>query len=125
MHGGNHVTRVDRALERIGRVHCSNVGNLRDIQQRGNTILLATHDPIVREHVKATRELHLENGRLIDNVVTPHLRAITDPEIDIELPEEEPIAPEAEVAEPGSGTPLPVGTPVALGGRRRRIGVVA
>jgi len=58
------------------------------IQKRGNTILLATHDPIVREHVKATRELHLENGRLIDNVITPHLRAITDPEIEVEMPDE-------------------------------------
>ncbi len=60
------------------------------IQKRGNTILLATHDPIVREHVQATRELHLENGRLIDNVVTPHLRAITDPEIEVGAPETRP-----------------------------------
>ena len=67
------------------------------IQKRGNTILLATHDPIVREHVQATRELHLENGRLIDNVVTPHLRAITDPEIEVEVPPGPTSGPSIEV----------------------------
>ena len=51
--------------------------HLVDIQRRGTTILLATHDPIVREHVNATRLLFLERGNLIDDVPTPHLRAVT------------------------------------------------
>ncbi len=63
--------------------------HLTEIQRRGTTILLATHDPIVREHVAATRFLHLDDGRLVDDVPTPHLRAITG-----ELPATDDVAPD-------------------------------
>ena len=51
--------------------------HLTEIQGNGTTILLATHDPIVKEHVDATRLLYLDAGELVDDVPTPHLRAIT------------------------------------------------
>jgi cell division transport system ATP-binding protein len=34
------------------------------IRRRGTTIVLATHDPLVREHARAGRLLYLESGRL-------------------------------------------------------------
>lgn len=52
--------------------------HLVEIQSRGTTVLLATHDPIVRSYVPVTRILHLDNGHLINDEVTPRLRAISD-----------------------------------------------
>ena len=56
------------------------LAQLVEIQSRGTTVLLATHDPLVRECVDATRFLYLEQGHLVDDVVTPHLRAVTGPD---------------------------------------------
>jgi cell division transport system ATP-binding protein len=53
---------------------------LTEIQREGTTIVVATHDPLVRAHSSATRLLHLEAGRLIDDVLTPAGRAITGEE---------------------------------------------
>lgn len=53
---------------------------LSEIQSQGTTIVLATHDPVVRSHATATRFLHLQSGRLIDDVLTPAGRAITGEE---------------------------------------------
>jgi cell division transport system ATP-binding protein len=53
---------------------------LTEIQREGTTILLATHDPVVRDHATATRFLHLEAGRLIDDVLTAAGREITGEE---------------------------------------------
>jgi cell division transport system ATP-binding protein len=39
------------------------------IRAAGTTILLATHDPLVYRHAAASRVLHLENGRLIEDRV--------------------------------------------------------
>lgn len=50
---------------------------LDQIRAQGTTILLATHDPIVRDHLGATRTLYLERGRLIHDVVSPQARAVT------------------------------------------------
>ena len=52
--------------------------HLVEIQSRGTTVLLATHDPIVRTYVPATRFLRLDRGILLENEVTPRLRAISD-----------------------------------------------
>ncbi len=61
---------------------------LTEIQRSGTTILLATHDPVVRGHATATRFLHLQEGRLIDDVLTPAGRAITgEEESETEAPE--------------------------------------
>lgn len=52
--------------------------HLTEIQSRGTTVLLATHDPIVRSYVPATRFLQIDRGILVENQVTPRLRAISD-----------------------------------------------
>ena len=65
--------------------------HLVEIQSRGTTVLLATHDPIVRTYVPATRFLRLDRGILIENEVTPRLRAISDRH-DVEVPREEEVA---------------------------------
>ena len=52
--------------------------HLVEIQSRGTTVVLATHDPIVESYVPVTRILHLANGILINDEITPRLRAISD-----------------------------------------------
>lgn len=49
-----------------------------EVQKRGTTVVLATHDPLVCSYVPATRILRLDNGKLVDNSVTPLLRAVSD-----------------------------------------------
>jgi cell division transport system ATP-binding protein len=53
---------------------------LAEIQRQGMTIILATHDPIVRAHATATRLLNLQAGRLVDDALAPVSRAITGEE---------------------------------------------
>ena len=51
------------------------------IRASGTTILLATHDPVVYQHAAASRVLHLEGGRLIEDRVldrTPEFIAEID-----------------------------------------------
>lgn len=43
------------------------------IRQRGTTVILATHDPAVRDHVEVTQELRLEAGRLVVDTLGPHV----------------------------------------------------
>ena len=38
---------------------------LGDVNAQGTTVVLATHDPIVRHHASVTHELQLESGRLV------------------------------------------------------------
>lgn len=52
--------------------------HLVEIQSRGTTVMLATHDPVVPSYVPVTRILHLDHGLLVRNEVTPRLRAISD-----------------------------------------------
>ena len=57
---------------------------LDEIRAAGTTILLATHDPIVRDHVGATRLLYLHTGHLIDDAVNQ--RDAEAPEAPVEAP---------------------------------------
>ena len=63
------------------------------IRAAGTTILLATHDPVVYHHADASRVLHLENGRLIQD-----RRLYRAPRLIAELDEHgDPIDPLAEI----------------------------
>lgn len=53
---------------------------LDQIRAQGTTILLATHDPIVRDHVGATRVLYLEKGKLTRDEARGRARATTGEE---------------------------------------------
>ncbi len=77
------------------------LGCLDQIRAQGTTILLATHDPIVRDHVGATRTLRIVKGELRQDIPNPRRRAATGEE---SAPHEasEPAAPamaEPEVSE--------------------------
>ena len=50
---------------------------LDQIREQGTTILLATHDPIVRDHVGASRLLYIEHGRLMHDVPAANGREVT------------------------------------------------
>jgi cell division transport system ATP-binding protein len=56
---------LDQALTREILDH------LLEINARGTTVVIATHDPVVRAYVRPTRLLYLERGRLVDDIV-PH-----------------------------------------------------
>jgi cell division transport system ATP-binding protein len=38
---------------------------LQSIRQRGTTVLVATHDPVVLDHAEVSQQIHLEHGRLV------------------------------------------------------------
>lgn len=76
---GNLDPRLSREiLELLARVRAS-----------GTTVLLATHDPAVRERVEVTQELHLEDGVLVHDSLETAKRYARD------APSEQPlVAPE-------------------------------
>jgi cell division transport system ATP-binding protein len=65
---------------------------LDQIRREGTTILMATHDPLVRDHVGASRLVYIEDGRLLRNAPLSRARADTG----------ETDAVAIEVAEPAS-----------------------
>jgi cell division transport system ATP-binding protein len=61
---------------------------LEQIREQGTTILLATHDPIVRDQLRGSRLLYLENGHLKHDIVEDRERSTTGEEEAVELLEE-------------------------------------
>jgi cell division transport system ATP-binding protein len=65
---GNLDPRLTReVLDVLGRV-C----------ERGTTVVVATHDPLVLEYAPVTQELGLQGGRLVADSVGQHLSAVDD-----------------------------------------------
>jgi len=46
---------------------------LAGIRDRGTTVLVATHDPLVLDHASLTQTIHLEHGRLVTLSLSPPL----------------------------------------------------
>ena len=65
---------------------------LEQIREQGTTILLATHDPIVRDQLQSSRILYLEAGELRHDLVGGRKRGTTGEEEAIVPPEREAVA---------------------------------
>jgi len=62
---------------------------LASVRDRGTTVLLATHDPLVLDHAALTQQIHLDHGRLVSLPRAPKLVPVDD---DDDIPEILPAA---------------------------------